>query len=602
MVTPLISSAAILHEVPLTDVTIKDEFWAPKLEINRTVTIPHCFKECEQTGRIANFDRAAAGERGDVKGFVFNDSDTYKTIEAAAYSLASHRDPELDKYVDGIIAKIAAAQQPDGYIDTYYTIKHPEKRFTNLKDHHELYCAGHLIEAAVAHYRATGKSNFLDIATKLADLLDATFGPAADQRHDVDGHEEIELALFKLADATGDVKYKTLGEFFVHQRGRSDNRAKLYGPYYQDIKPVEQFDEVVGHAVRQMYLACAMTDLACRGDATLTPALDRMWHDLVERKMYVTGGVGAKHQGEAFGAPYELPNETAYAETCAAIGNALWNHRMNLLTGDAKFADVVELVTYNGMLSGVSLSGDKFFYVNPLASDGKHHRQSWYDCACCPPNVARFMASLPGRAYATGYDRAARVGTIYVNLYCAGEANVLVPAGGGPVKIIQETQYPWAGKVRLTLEPKVVSAKAFALKLRIPGWCEGAMLEVDGNPAEVKLDQGYATLVGPWHSGQTIDLTLPMPVRRIHADPRVKDDAGKVAMARGAIVYCAEAVDNPDRVVSEIKVASDGDFRVDYDPQLLGGVMRIQGETFRMVPYYAWDNRAAGAMAVWLAE
>jgi DUF1680 family protein len=590
-----------LREVPLTDVKLKGEFWGPKIETNRTVTIPHDFHECEKTGRMASFDRVARGEHEDKpKGFPFNDSDVYKTLEAAAYSLATHPDPDLDKYCDGVIVKIAAAQQPDGYLDTYYSLHFPEKRFTNLKDHHELYCAGHLIEAAVAHYRATEKKNFLNVATKLADLLDQTFGP--DKRHDVDGHEEIELALIKLSDATGEIKYQKLAEFFVHERGQAANR-KPYGPYYQDVKPVEQFDEVIGHAVRQMYLACAMTDLASRGDSNLPPALDRMWTDMTQRKMYITGGVGAKHQGEAFGKPYELPNESAYAETCAAIGAGLWNHRMNLLTGDAKYADVVETITYNGMLAGVSLSGDKFFYVNPLASKGKHHRQAWYDCACCPPNVARFIASLPGRAYASKYDRASRTHNVYVNLYAAGTASIdLIGRDGGAVKIEQSTQYPWNGNVLLAIEPK---AQQFALKLRIPGWCDpsAVALSRNGQGVEVKVEKGYATLAGPWMPKEVIELHFPMEPRRVHADPRVSDDAGKVAVARGPVVYCAESADNNgDPFAGEWKIAADHELRPEWKADLLGGVMMIQTPTLALVPYYAWDNREAGEMAVWLDE
>jgi DUF1680 family protein len=352
-----------------------------------------------------------------------------------------------------------------------------------------------------------------------------------------------------------------------------------------------------------MYLACAMTDLATRGDSNLPPALDRMWTDMTQRKMYITGGVGAKHQGEAFGAPYELPNESAYAETCAGIGAALWNHRMNLLTADAKYADVVETITYNGMLSGVSLSGDKFFYVNPLASKGKHHRQAWFDCPCCPPNVARFIASLPSRAYATSYDRANRSHTIYVNLYAAGEANVDLPGrDAGSVKIEQTTQYPWNGNVLINVKPKT---QQFAMKLRIPAWCDPAAVALsrNGQGADVKVEKGYMTLPGPWQPEERIELRLPMEPRRVHADPRVKDDEGKVAIARGPIVYGAESADNNGSpFAGDWKVRADQELRPEWKQDLLGGVMTIRTPTLELVPYYAWDNRVAGEMAVWLDE
>src|SRR5688572_21968113 len=414
------AAAMKLTPVPFTDVKVRDQFWAPRLETNRAVTIPHDFRMCEQTGRISNFEVAGGLKQGEFKGIHYDDSDVYKVIEGAAYSLTTHPDPQLEKYLDDLIAKIAAAQRPDGYLYTFHTIKNGgEKRYTDLKDGHELYCGGHMIEAAVAHYRATGKKNLLNVATKYADHVASVFGP--DKRHDVDGHEEIELALFKLADVTGEKRYADLAKFFVDERGHKDCGRRLYGMYYQDFEPVTQIREVLGHAVRMTYLLCAMTDVAARtGDAEHKAAVDRLWDDLVGTKMYLTGGIGARHEGEAFGDAYELPNESAYAETCAAIGNALWNHRMNLLHGDAKYADVVERIVYNGFLSGVSLKGDRFFYVNPLASRGAHHRKEWYGTACCPVNVVRFLPSLPGYVYATS-DAG-----VYVNLYVQGDATVPV--------------------------------------------------------------------------------------------------------------------------------------------------------------------------------
>jgi DUF1680 family protein len=592
LVTTLFSSlamAAALTEVPLPDVKLADGFWKQKLDTNRTATVWHNFHECETTGRIRNFERVARHEKGKQEGLLFNDSDVYKVMEGASYILAGGKDEKLDKYLDDLIATMAAAQMPDGYLYTKYQLEGIDQRFTNLKDMHEMYCAGHLIEAGVAHHRATGKRALLDVAIKFADLLDSTFGP--DKRHDVCGHEEIELALVKLSDETGEAKYRKLADFFVHLRGRPDAR-KSWGDYHQDARPLEEADQVVGHAVRQMYFLCAAADVTSHGDADYTQPMHRLWQNLVERKMYITGGVGAKHEGEAFGDPYELPNESAYAETCAAIGSALWNHRMNLLTGDAKYADVVERASYNGILSGVSLSGDKFFYVNPLASKGGHHRQAWYDCACCPPNVLRYFASLPSRAYASDAD-----GNVYVNLYAAGEGRVIRP--GGEIRIKQETDYPRDGKVKLTINPE--PAVTCAIKLRIPSWCEGASIAINGKSPGFAVVNGYAIIHGDWHAGDTIELNLPMPIKRVHADERVKDDVGCVAVQRGPIVYCAEAVDNGGKAM-DLSLPAGEALRVERAADLLGGVNVIKGKSITLVPYYAWDNRAAGEMAVWLAE
>jgi DUF1680 family protein len=577
-----------LQDLPLKDVKLTGDFWGKRLETNRTVTIWHNFKECEKTGRIANFKKAAGLQSGGFEGIFFNDSDVYKVLEGAAYILAQHPDGKLDKYCDDLIAVLAKAQRDDGYLYTFYQLNGMEKRYTNLKDNHELYCAGHLIEAAVAHHQATGKKNFLDIAIKLADFIDASFGP--DKKIDVDGHEEIELALIKLADETGDAKYRKLAEFFLHERGRGTNR-KLYGPYYQDHKPLVDCDGVVGHAVRQMYLVCAATDLALRGDDTYVPALNRLWNDMTTGKLYITGGVGARHEGEAFGEAFELPNERAYAETCAGIGNALWNHRMLLLTGDSKYADEFERALYNGFLSGVSLKGDTFFYVNPLASKGGHHRTRWFDCACCPPNVLRFMASLPQRVYSVKDD------AIHVNHFASGEA--IMKVAGAEVKLTQETRYPWDGKIKLTLAPE--KRTTCAIKLRIPEWCKGANIAINGNSPGNLVQNGYAVIHGDWKAGDVIEMDLPMEIERVKADPRVKDNAGRVAIRRGPIVYCAEGVDNGGKAM-ELKLPADVKLIAEHRDDLLGGVTVIKAGDITLVPYYAWDNREPGEMAVWLAE
>ena len=597
-----------LTAVPFTRVKVRDSFWAPRIETNRTTTIPHDFRMCEQTGRVSNFEVAGGLKQGEFKGIHYDDSDVYKVIEGASYSLATHADPKLEKYLDELIAKIAAAQRPDGYLYTFHTIKNnTEKRYTDLKDGHELYCGGHMIEAAVAHHRATGKRNFLDVATKYADHVASVFGP--DKRHDVDGHEEIELALFKLADVTGQQKYADLAKFFLNERGHKDCGRRLYGNYYQDFEHVTRFNEVLGHAVRMVYLLSGMTDLAARtGDANYRAAVDRLWNDLVGTKMYVTGGIGSRHDGEAFGDAYELPNESAYAETCAAIGNALWNHRMNLLHGDAKFADVVERVVYNGFLSGVSLKGDRFFYVNPLASRGAHHRKEWYGTACCPVNVVRFLPSLPGYVYATSDDG------VYVNLYVQSDATVRVK--GQDVKITQETNYPWDGKIKLTLNP--VKPGPFSVYLRIPEWCEdgSATLKVNGEPMEhLPQNNGYAPVRVVWKAGDTIELDLPMPVRRVKAHPKVEANKGRVALQRGPVVYCLEAADNDGRVTN-LSLPPDGELKTEHRPDLLGGVTVVKGKAlarqaegepnkpveFTAVPYHAWDHREPGEMAVWLPE
>jgi hypothetical protein len=581
----------LLSGVPFTDVKLDDDFWTPRIETNRTASLPHNIEWCRKTGRIDNFANAAK-KRGKFQGLVFNDSDVYKVLEAASYSLAAHPDADLDKTVDEIIAKIAAAQQPDGYLNTYFTLAEPGKRLTNLQYMHELYCCGHLIEAAVAHFRATGKRTLLDVAIKYADFVDGVFGPT--KRQGVPGHEEIELALVKLAQATGQEKYATLAKYFIDTRGDKSKRP-IWGEYHQDHKPVRQQREIVGHAVRAMYLYSGTADVAgISGDQQLIDAMQRLWQDVVERKMYITGGIGARSEGEAFGNRYELPNDSAYCETCAAVGLALWAHRLNLLHGDAQYADALERVAYNGILSGVSLDGRKYFYVNPLTSDGGHHREPFFDCACCPPNVARFLASLPGYAYASGKQGA------YVNLYVAGTAKI--PVGYNTVTLTQETKYPWDGTVRLTVDPNTPGR--FTVALRIPAWCRDPKITINGNAvAPLDMQKGYAMVRHQWQSGDVVELTMPMPVERIEANPHVSADRGRVAIQRGPIVYCFEAVDNGGHA-KDIVLARDAKFAVEHRKDLLGGVTVItavaaDGRKLTAVPYYAWDHRAPGEMIVW---
>jgi len=584
-----------LSAVPFTDVKLQDEFWTPRIRTNREKSLPHNFTWCEQTGRISNFSKAAGSMPGKFEGIYFNDSDVYKVLEGASYSLADQRDPDLEKTVDEVIAKIAAAQQKDGYLNTYYTLVEPERRWTNLPVKHELYCAGHLFEGAVAHWRATGKRTFLDVAVKLADHIDRTFGP--DKRYGVPGHEEIELALVKLHQATGDPRYLKLAMFFIDIRGDA-SRRKVAGPYSQDHVPVRQQSEVVGHAVRAMYLYSGVADVAAySGDQEMIAAMDRIWKSVAQRKLYITGGIGARHAGEAFGDDYELPNHSAYCETCAAIGLALWAHRLNLMHGDAQYADVLERAVYNGILSGIALDGQHFFYVNPLASGGGHHRQPFFGCACCPTNVVRFVPSVPGYVYASGRDG------IHVNLYAAGTGKVAL--GDATVQLVQRTDYPWDGKVKIILQPP--KPMEFALCLRIPGWCLAAKLAVAGQPIEkLELSKGYARLKRAWQPGDSVELDLPMPVQRIEAHPRVAASAGRVAVQRGPVVYCFEGVDNDGRAKS-IVLPRDPKFTAEHRRDLLGGVTVLHGvargdRKIMAVPYHVWDHRQPGDMVVWVKQ
>ena len=615
-----------LTAVPFTNVAFADEFWAPRIETNRKVTVPYAFKKCEETGRISNFAKAGGLMEGKFEGIYFNDSDLYKVIEGAAYSLKNHPDPELEKYVDGVVDKIAASQWEDGYLYTFYSVprRQPSKRWTNVRDKHELYCAGHFFEGAVAYYQATGKRKILDVAIRLADYIDSVFGP--DKKRDVPGHEEIEIGLVKLYRVTGNEKYLKLAKFFLDERGRAEGH-KLYGPYSQDHKPVVEQDKAVGHAVRAGYLYSGMADVAApTGDANYVKAIDRIWQDVVSKKLYLTGGVGARRGGESFGNDYELPNKTAYCETCAAIANAMWNHRLFLLHGEAKYIDVLERVIYNGFLSGISLSGDKFFYPNPLASDGKHQRSPWFGCACCPTNIVRFMPSLPGYAYARRGD------IVYVNLFVGGSATIKVDKNS--VQLKQETHYPWDGDVKITVEPK--RSKEFAIYVRIPGWAQNqpvpsdlyeylnksqkkVTLKVNGKPFALDMDKGFARIRRKWKKGDVVKLSLPMPIRRVLSHENVKDNAGKAALQCGPIVYCAEWPDNGGRV-SNLILPDDAALRPEYRKDVLSGVTVIcstarglypsedgelvvtKEQDFVAIPYYAWAHRGRGEMAVWLAR
>jgi DUF1680 family protein len=628
-----------VRPVPFTAVAIEDAFWSPRLETNRRVTVQHNFAKCETTNRIRNFTVAGGLEKGSFEGlFGFNDSDVYKVIEGASYSLRLRPDPDLDKYLDGVIAKIAAAQEPDGYLYTAGTIptlaQKPiccvsRPRWSDIASGHELYDLGHLYEAAVAHFQATGKRSLLDVALKSADLLTREFRPGG--RRDPPGHQEVEIGLVKLYRVTGEKKYLDQARFFLEQRGDATGH-KLYGAYNQDHAPVLEQKEAVGHAVRAGYMYSAMADVgALAGDEAYVRALGAFWDDVVSRKLYLTGGVGARPETEGFGAAFELPNRTAYAETCAAIAEAMWNHRMFLLSGDAKYLDILERILYNGLLSGVALDGERFFYPNPLAADGRESfnqgrkgRSEWFDCSCCPTNVVRFLPSIPGYVYAQR-DR-----DLFVNLFVSGRGDMSL--GDVRVKIRQETRYPWEGRVRITLDPS--RAAEFAVNVRIPGWVQGRpvpsdlyrylnaeaeapQLAVNGQAVKVEPVRGFAVLRRRWKPGDTIDLDLPMEVRRVLSHEKVAADVGRVALERGPVVYCAEAVDNGGRVFNLV-LPDDAKLEARHIAGLLGGVTVLTGraialspsddgrsvvtreQEFQAVPYYAWAHRGAGEMAVWL--
>ena len=624
--------------VPFTAVHLDDIFWAPRLETNRAVTIPYAFGKCEESGRMDNFARAAAVLRGEsitnrkLPGFPFDDTDPYKVLEGASYALAVQPDPKIAAYLDHLIGLFAAAQEPDGYLYTIRTIdpQHPNgwdgpKRWLNdPQQSHELYDAGHLFEAAAAHYQATGETNLLNVATREADLLCQVFGPGTNQLHLWPGHEIVEMGLAKLYRVTGDRRYLDLARYFIDVRGSRPGGDD----YHQSrIPPVDQ-TEAVGHAVRAGYLYSGMADVAAlTGDRSYVHAIDTIWDNVVGKKLYLTGGIGSVPRTEGFGPDYSLPNRTAYCETCAAVANDFWNARLFELHGDARYADVFERTLYNGLLSGVSLDGTKFFYPNVLESDGTDERSPWFGCACCPGNLTRFLPSVPGYVYAQR-DR-----TIYVNLYAGGTADIKLD-NGRAIKLTQETRYPWDGAVRITVTPDKESR--FAIAVRIPGWArnepvpgdlyrfsdtntEPVTLAVNGKPVSLKIENGHVNLNRSWKDGDTIELNLPMPVRRVVANKNVQADVNRVALQRGPIVFCAEWPDNPGGKVRNLLLPDGQTLTAQFEPTLLNGVETITGRAFSMtkdadgrpmkteqdfkaIPYFAWANRGKGEMEVWLAD
>lgn len=618
-----------IDPVPFTSVKVSDYFWGQRLKASREVTIPLAFSKCEETGRYRNFELAAhPSDTTKVTGYSFDDTDVYKTIEGASYSLQTYPDKQLAHYMDSVLDIVAAAQEPDGYLYTARTMnpKHPHewagsKRWEKVEElSHEFYNLGHMVEGAIAHYQATGSRKFLDIAIRYADCVCREIGDGEGQVVRVPGHQIGEMALAKLYLVTGDQKYLDQAKFFLDKRGYTSRKDE----YSQAHKPVVEQDEAVGHAVRAAYMYAGMADVAAlTGDTSYVHAIDRIWDNIVSKKLYITGGIGATNQGEAFGKNYELPNMSAYCETCAAIGNVYVNYRLFLLHGDAKYYDVLERTLYNGLISGVSLDGGGFFYPNPLESMGQHQRQPWFGCACCPSNICRFIPSLPGYVYAVKDNQ------VYVNLFMGNEAELKV--GGKKVILHQETRYPWDGHVTLTVDKN--AAGTFAMKIRIPGWVRnqvvpsdlytysdgkrpGYSVKVNGEAVTSALEQGYFTIERKWKKGDRVELQLDMEVRTVKANGKVEADRGRMAVERGPIVYCAEWPDNSFNVLS-LLMNQHPQFEVVERPDLLYGLNQIktpvqtleydeQGrlvvkdQELTLIPYYAWAHRGPGNMAVWL--
>ena len=584
----------MIEQIDFSHVKINDNFWSPRLSKHVSATLPVCIDQIEnQTGRIRNFENAAKGE-GEHSGIFFDDSDVYKALEGMAYSLINNPDPELEKKADEWIDKFAAAQQPDGYINTFYTLTGLDKRWTNM-DKHEMYCAGHMIEAGVAYYQATGKRKLLDVCIRMTDHMMSQFGPG--KRHWVPGHEEIELALVKLYQTTQEQKYLDFAYWLLEERGHGHgtmgDEGKWDPVYYQDIVPVRRLTDISGHAVRCMYLYCGMADVAAlKNDTGYIAAIDRLWDDVVHRNMYITGGIGSSRDNEGFTEDYDLPNLDAYCETCASVGMVLWNQRMNQLTGDSKYIDILERSLYNGALAGISLGGDRFFYVNPLESKGDHHRQEWYGCACCPSQLSRFLPSIGNYIYASSDD------ALWVNLYIGNTGQIRI--GETDILLTQETDYPWDGSVKLTISTSLPLEKE--IRLRIPNWCKTYDLSINGKRINVSEEKGYA-VIKDWKSQDVIALDMDMPVEIVAADPHVKENFGKRAIQRGPLVYCMEEIDNPE-YFDQIQLSPSTTFQTAFVSDILNGIKtiktngRAQSATF--IPYYAWDNRKAGNMSVWI--
>lgn len=629
--------------VNFTKVKLTDNFWLPRIKINHTATIPASFERCEATGRVRNFDMAAAREGKFCTIFPFDDTDIYKTIEGASFSMSLFPDTKMDAYVDSLIVKIAAAQEPDGYLYTARTIdpKNPHgwagnERWVKERElSHELYNSGHLYEAAYAHYYATGKKNLLNIALKNADLVCSVFGE--NKLHAAPGHQIVEMGLVKLYRITGKKEYLNTAKFFIDERGRykgydtANKDPFKNGAYWQDHVPVVDQKEAVGHAVRAGYLYAGIADVAAlTGDSAFLNAIDAIWNNMAQKKIYVQGSLGAVGSGERFGGNYELPNSTAYNETCAAISNVYWNHRMFLLHGDSKYIDILEKTLYNGLISGIGLDGKTFFYSNAMQVNRNFHhhslertRSGWFDCSCCPTNVARFIPSIPGYVYAQ------KGNSIYVNLFMQSEGSMDI--NGQKVTISQQNNYPWQCDLKFIIQTK--RKNDFEMKIRIPGWARGEAMPTDlysftnlqdskpailvnGKPEEYVADKGYAVLKRSWKNGDVIELNLPMEIQKVASNNNVRDNIGKLAIQRGPLMYCAEGIDNNGKT-SNILLPGNSSFTFNNEPGLLNGVISLEAKLpvvnideskneinttqqgVKLIPYFSWANRGKSEMNVW---
>ncbi len=640
------SSYKHFRAIPFNKVAIDDRFWKSRIDNNRSVSIPYQFHQLNTSGALDNFRRVIGEKDGKFAGPFWMDTDVYKWLEAASYSIAVYPDRKIHEWIDEVIVLIGKVQEEDGYLNTYFQLVEPDKKFTNLGMCHELYCAGHLFQAAAVHYTATGRKSLLDIACRLADCIDTKFGVGKETG--IPGHEEIEMGLIDLYRVMGEKRYLDLAGYFIEGRGNPNSRlraelAKLDkiagkpgipgqinerffgtyenydGSYAQDHLPVREQTAVVGHAVRAMYLYCGMADLAAEtGDQSLIAAMERLWQNVTTRRMYITGGIGPTKENEGFTRDFDLPNDTAYAETCASVGMIMWNHRLSQLTGEGKYGDILERVLYNGFLSGVSLDGCKFFYDNPLQSDGSHHRQGWFWCACCPPNVSRLLASLGNYIYLQAMDG------IVVNLYIQSKVDATLPEGE-KIVLRQESNFPWDGKIMFTVA--IETPAVFTLYLRIPAWCRNFQIRVNGKVSEIRSENGYAMIRRQWSPQDMVEVNLEIQVERMISHPAVHQDIGKVALQRGPLVYCLEETDH-QVPVDQIILPGTTELAPNFEGDLLEGIVTIQGEaripvdpgwegvlykaktsnrTFnkipiRAVPYYTWDNRKPGSMIVWIPE
>lgn len=623
--TSVLKAGYQIEPVNIQNVKLSDSFWLPIIKRVQEITIAYAIQKCNEEGRFENFLIAGKQKTGTVRGEMpFDDTDVYKIIEGASNTLISAPNPKLEKVLDSLIAIVKIGQEKDGYLTTWRTINPAEppctwvpviegKRWESLQISHECYNAGHLIEAAVVHFEATGKRNFLDIAIKNADLLVKTFGDGPGQVKGVPGHQIVETGLIKLYQITGNESYLKLAKYYLDNRGNPNNH-KLYGEYAQDHKPVIQQNEVVGHAVRAVYMYAGMTDIAAMTkDKSYTDAINNLWNNMVNKKMYITGGIGSRHDGEAFGPNYELPNLTAYNETCAAIGDVYWNHRLHNLYGKSAYFDVIERTMYNGLISGISLDGKQFFYPNALEADGVYKsnrgsctRQAWFDCSCCPTNLIRFVPSIPGLIYSKSND------VLYVNLYASNNASFKM--GKTDLQISQQTGYPWNGKVAISVNPK--KECQLTIKLRVPGWARNevlpgdlysykkastqkASINLNGETLAIQPEQGYFVVTRNWKKGDKINLNFPMEVQEVETNSKVETNKNKVSLEYGPIVYAVEEIDNKTNF-NKINIEAGDTFEVRKEANLLQGVNVIENSKFKAIPYYSWSNRGVGKMKVWL--